>query len=337
MFILKKAVVNKYKSYSSEQVVQLEDDITTLVGKNESGKTAFLEALAKLNYFTDDEDFKFDEVQDYPRNELKKYQRSGDDIEPIVCTFQMDRETVDEVNNDLGEGVLTTDSFTVSKRYKGGRTWYYTNCDEKKYLESLQSELGFDDETKAKVLELGSVKAVIDSEPSETEELTTVITHLNNNIVSEAYSWKRKLLDAYVIKKYINPRLPRFWYFDEYHELPSRVSVDAIRRNTATGDLTKQQLETAKALFELAVIDAEELANASSFESFIAELEATSNEITGQIFEYWSTNSNLEIEFKIESIHRHNQTPEKILDIRVKSKEPAPQNYFAAKESKQRL
>lgn len=53
MFILKKAVVNKYKSYTTKQEVQLESDVTTLVGKNESGKTAFLEVLAKLNYFTD--------------------------------------------------------------------------------------------------------------------------------------------------------------------------------------------------------------------------------------------------------------------------------------------
>lgn len=320
MFILKKVVINKYKSYSSKQVVELEDDITTLVGKNESGKTAFLEALAKLNYFTDDEDFKFDEVQDYPRNELKRYQRAGEDVEPIVCTFQLDQETIDEINDDLGEGVLTTDSFSVSTKYKNGRTWYHINCDEKKYLEKIQNELGFGDVTKTKILELGSVKAVVDAEPGDNEELASVITHLNNNVVSEAYDWGRKLLDAYVYRNYIAPRLPRFWYFDEYHELPSRVSVDAIRQNTIKGDLTRKQLDTAKALFELAVIDVEELANASSFESFIAELEATSNEITDQIFEYWSTNSNLEIEFKIESIHRHNQQPEKILDIRVKNK-----------------
>lgn len=62
MFILKQVKINKYKSYTTEQEVQLDDSVTTLVGKNESGKTAFLEALAKLNYFTSDEDFKFDAV-----------------------------------------------------------------------------------------------------------------------------------------------------------------------------------------------------------------------------------------------------------------------------------
>ncbi len=319
MFILKKAVVSKYKSYTSKQEVQLEGDITTLVGKNESGKTAFLEALAKLNYFTDDVGFKFDELHDYPRNELKKYQRSGDDLEVVVCTFQLDDETIAEISSDLGEGVLTVDGFTVAARYKAGRVWYSLDSDEKKYLENLQGQLGFSDDTKSKITSLETVRNVVNQDAGEDEELTAVISYLNTNIVGKAHDGDA-LIDGYLIRNYINPRLPRFWYFDEYHELPSRFSIDAIRNNTVTGELTKQQLETAKALFELAMIDVEELANSTNFESFIAELEATSNEITDTIFEYWSTNNNLAIEFKIDSITRpNNQPPEKILDIRVKN------------------
>lgn len=320
MFILKKAVVNKYKSYNAEQVVQLEDDITTLVGKNESGKTAFLEALAKLNYFTEDEDFEFDDVQDYPRNELKKYQRSiGKIVEPIVCTFQLDQDTIDAINDDLGEGVLTTSSFDVSNRYGSGMPWYHINSDEQKYLENLQQKLGFSDETKTKVLGFRTVKAVVEVEAGEDADLQSVVDHVKNTIVSEGFDWGCKLVDAYITKKYISPHLPRFWYFDEYHELPSRVSIDAIRNNMLAGEITKQQLETAKALFELAMINVEELANSTNFESFIAELEATSNEITDKIFKYWSTNKNLAIEFKIDQINGPNNTSEKILDIRVKN------------------
>ncbi|MDD8060202.1 AAA family ATPase [Shewanella metallivivens] len=320
MFILKQAKISKYKSYTTEQKVQLDDSVTTLVGKNESGKTAFLEALAKLNYFTSDEDFKFDAVQDYPRNELKKYQRSGDDIEPIVCTFQLDRETIDQINTDLGEGVLITDSFSVSSRYGSGLSWYYINSNEDKYIENLQVSLEFSDEVKAKILALGTVKKISESDPGEDSELKLVIDHIKNTIIKGGFDWGLKLIDAYITKKYIYPKLPRFWYFDEYHELPSRISIDAIRSNSISGELTKQQLETAKALFELSMIDIEELSDSTNFESFIAELEATSNEITDKIFEYWSTNNNLSIEFKIDQINQPaNHPPKKILDIRVKN------------------
>ena len=88
MFILKKAVINKYKSYTTESEVQFEDDITVLVGKNESGKTAFLEALAKFHYFTHDEKFKFDATHDYPRRELTKFRKSETPFEVIKCFFE---------------------------------------------------------------------------------------------------------------------------------------------------------------------------------------------------------------------------------------------------------
>lgn len=318
MFILKQVQINKYKSYTSEQVVQLESDVTTLVGKNESGKTAFLECLAKFNYFSDDENFKFDVVQDYPRSELKKYQRSDEDQKVIVCTFQLDQNTIDEINDDLGKGVLTVDCFTVATTYKSGRFCYGINSDEKKYIENLQKDQGFSDLTKEKLLSFKNIRAAIGQDSDKDEEFDSVINHLTTQIVDRAGAWE-SVIDGYIVKQYLSSRLPRFWYFDEYHELPSRISIDAIRSNAISGELSKQQLETAKALFELAVIDVEELANASSFESFVAELEAISNEISDKIFKYWSTNGNLEIEFKIDQIHQGNQQPEKILDIRVKN------------------
>jgi predicted ATP-dependent endonuclease of OLD family len=49
-------------------------------------------------------------------------------------------------------------------------------------------------------------------------------------------------------------------------------------------------------------------------------LEASSNKITSEIFKYWSTNKNLDIEFKIQdTTNPNNHQKEKTLDIRVKS------------------
>ena len=113
---------------------------------------------------------------------------------------------------------------------------------------------------------------------------------------------------------------PRFWYFNEYHELPSRISIEDIKHGATSGDISQKQLETAKALFELANIDIDELLQSDDFESFVAELEATANEVTDKIFDYWSTNDKLEIQFAIESKPRDDQAPEKILHIRIKDK-----------------
>ncbi|WP_154654781.1 AAA family ATPase [Solimonas variicoloris] len=47
MLTLIKAQVWKYKSIEDSTPVEFADAVTVLVGKNESGKTAFLEALYK--------------------------------------------------------------------------------------------------------------------------------------------------------------------------------------------------------------------------------------------------------------------------------------------------
>lgn len=70
--LLKKVTIHKYKSFLTEQSYTVEERITRIVGKNESGKTALLEALAKSNYFEDNADFQFNKDLDYPRSELIK-------------------------------------------------------------------------------------------------------------------------------------------------------------------------------------------------------------------------------------------------------------------------
>ena len=57
MISLKNIEMLKYKSFTTPQSVKIEDDITVLVGMNESGKTSVLECLAKTNYFEKDERF----------------------------------------------------------------------------------------------------------------------------------------------------------------------------------------------------------------------------------------------------------------------------------------
>jgi len=94
-------------------------------------------------------------------------------------------------------------------------------------------------------------------------------------------------------------------------------------------------LKTAKALLELADINIKELIQSDDFEEYIAELEATEATISDNLFEFWSANKNLNIEFKIDkklrkvkrniSIHGYTkevediQIAEHVLDIRVKN------------------
>lgn len=319
---LRKVVINKYKSFINEQVVEIEDKITRFVGKNESGKSSFLEALAKFNYFENDPAFEFNDTFDFPKNEWKRFQKSGKDVEVVTCTFELDDELFNTINHDLGKGVFTSKEFTLSVNYKGGKLYGGLKTNQRKYIDSLLEEFDLNDEILELLKGARTVKELIKL-CSQKEEAIPVGKHLNENIVNNAFPWDN-ILEGHIAKYYLKSNLPKFWYFDEYYSIPSRISINKIKNEQIDADFTREEFNTSKALFELANINIEELHNADSFESFISELEATSNEITDEFLEYWTTNNNLEIKFEIENFIQKNGNnqiinEDKILNIRIRN------------------
>lgn len=321
MLKLKKVEVSKYKSYLKTQVVPIEDKITTLVGKNESGKTAFLEAIAKFNYFEKEAKFQFDVTADYPRNELKKYQRDNEPIEVIRCTFEISDEFFQKIADELGKDVLKSKSFAYGIKYNGNSIWYELSANEEVFLKNYLISIELTPEAKEELKGIRSINALATlNSTTQNEEIKKLYQELKKQYIDKAYQWPN-IIEGYIAQNYLKPNFPKFWYFDEYFSLPSRVNINRLQKNQTDAELSAEALKTSKALFELAGIDISKLIDASTFETFIAELEATSNEITDQIFEYWSTNENLEIKFEIENIRnpQNQNIIEKVLDIRVRN------------------
>ena len=120
--LLKKVTIHKYKSFLTEQSYTVEDRITRIVGKNESGKTALLEALAKSNYFEDNADFQFDKDLDYPRSELIKAKNENPAV--LTCEYELSDEDVESVEDEYGEGIISKQTFFLTSYYDNTRTTY---------------------------------------------------------------------------------------------------------------------------------------------------------------------------------------------------------------------
>jgi predicted ATP-dependent endonuclease of OLD family len=71
---LTKVTITNYRCIDDSGPVEV-GDVTCLVGKNESGKTAFLEALRRLNPV--DGPDAYDDVMDYPAKGFALYKRSA--------------------------------------------------------------------------------------------------------------------------------------------------------------------------------------------------------------------------------------------------------------------
>lgn len=319
---LKKVVIHKYKSFESAQEFDLDEDITILVGMNESGKTSALEALAKSNYFQDDSAFKFNSTHDYPRKEKKKMDKSGVDPPAITCTYMIDEDLLSDIEADLGEGVLSTKEFAVTTKYGNGSSWNGVKVDRKKFIEGKTESLGVSSMAINEKLGAVTNKAQMDSLKEEyTDEKYVSALNELEGYFKNSWGWDKDCIGEYVSRVHLKPNLPKFLYYDEYFTLPARISIEKLNEE----ELDENEYKTAKALFELADINTEEIIEADDFEDFIAELEATEAIISGELFKYWKTNKNLQIIFQIdkkEGTDRLNNKTiiEHILDVRVKSK-----------------
>lgn len=321
---LKKIEIHKYKSFEEKQAFDLEDDITILVGMNESGKTSALEAIAKTNYFQDDESFKFNVTHDYPRKEKKRMDKSGIDPDAITCTYEINGELIEQIENDLGKNTFKSKTVSVTSKYGNGSSWSRATVDRKMFIAAKTKKLGISSNALNDKLEnvhsISDLKEVQSESEYSDEKYTAGLSSLEQYFENK-WNWESDAISEYVARKYLKPNRPKFLYYDEYFSLPSRISIEKLEKN----ELDENEYKTARALFELADINTSELLKAADFEDFIAELEATEAIISGELFKYWETNKNLNIVFQIDKKEQTDKNTntrivEHILDVRVKSK-----------------
>jgi len=289
---------------------------------NESGKTSILQALAKTRYFTPDSTFLFSTTHDFPRKEKKKMDKSGTVPKAVTCTYTIAEELLSRISDEIGPDVLTATDIIQSIKYDNTTVWTAPTVNIDAFVTWKTHQMDISSKTLneklTKVRSLADLDAVIGAYKEEEliKKLKSFRPYYENK-----WNWPGgHPLSEYVARKLLTPYLPKFLYYDEYYALPSRISIEKLQGN----DLEEEQLKTAKALFELADINVDEVLKADNFEDFKAELEATEATITQELFSYWSTNTNLEIQFDIDKVENTNpnlgtRIVEHVLDIRVRN------------------
>lgn len=316
--VLKEVKVYKYKCFLNEQKVAIDPKTTTIVGMNESGKTSFLSAIAKTNYFDDsDNDFKFDTTHDYPRNELIDFEDDEDDEGKIVsCTYVIPKELIEQINKELEVDVFNITEFTYNSNYRDPKiTLSGITADDRAFIEHLSKNYELSEPTKKVISELKSIDKVSELKTAEEDTSLSAFKAEIAKYANNPTGWNN--LGHHIYITYIRPAMPKFWYFDDYYPLSGKININKM---TTSQGMTEQD-KTARALFELAKIKPHDVLNAQTneYERFVALLEASANKITKEVFKFWTTNTNLDIEFKIQEMKNAQNQSEKYLDIRVKS------------------
>ena len=282
--ILRSFEVRRYKNIRRSGEVKVEDGVTCLVGKNESGKSALLQALYRLNPLPTGHPERFDGLRDYPR---RLYAEDRDRVgitRPITATFELDDEDVQAVEAACGEGVLASRTVKVARTY--------------------ESELVFDvdlDESRPAGLATGEARLragaapAVDAGNGPAEALRP--SEARPGDLDHAQRVRTGNGFRTLLRRTIEGLLPGFLYFDEYSVMAGRVSVPRLRGECAEA-LTPGECTTLS-LMRLANVDLSEFTR-DEYEARRASLEAAANQLTNDVFAYWSQNRNLSVEFDVD-------------------------------------
>src|SRR5438046_188440 len=116
--LLTRAQVRVFRSIEDSGPVPIDPYVTVLVGQNESGKTAFLQALHKARPVESGPSYNV--IEDYPRRGLNAYEKEHSKKPAVVAelTYILQKSECANINSALGVAVIPENfEFTTTHKY----------------------------------------------------------------------------------------------------------------------------------------------------------------------------------------------------------------------------
>lgn len=292
-----KAQVQCFRNILDSTEVEIQDDVTCLVGKNESGKTAFLEALRRLNPAQGTPPFVIG--QHYPAWLEKRHRRQGKDLESVKAVrtwFMLEQADKAALASRLGEGVFNSDEIAVSRTY-GGKCYYAYTVDETRAVSNLISGVDLPESIVGDVEPLKSFNA-LETKVEELQESSDEQTKAAGEKLSAEIKGYLDESDGFskLVLTELSKLVPKFFYFAEYSKLPGIVKIRELLE--ASDENLNDGERTAKSLLMQAGAEDDYLLN-PEYEPRKRELENVANAITDDVLNYWTTNKGLRVEIDI--------------------------------------
>eukprot|EP01041_Mallomonas_annulata_P018315 gene18315-37184_t len=300
--------VQNYRCIIDSGTVDIDENVTCLVGKNESGKTAFLRSLHMLNPLNPIKGkTKFDPVMDYPAKDYGKFKRLTEDeakrVVVVSAQFELSNAEVTALEAAFGANCVKNRVVTVEAGYGGNKT-YSPVVDEAVAGKHLVSKLELRDEDKSKAAAISSVTA-LSAVLAEVAEPHSTVTQL----IATITKWREQRLSLAVIDTYLSKWLPKFFYFDDYSVMPGRVGLEKLRSKISAGDDLTEGEEAFLAFLEMGGTDLDSMATGTRTEALFRELENAGIAITTEAMEFWTQNEGLQVKVRESQADPNDEDP----------------------------
>ena len=285
------AHVTNFRCVLDSEVFTIDPQVTCLVGKNESGKTAVLHALTKINPIDGSSVPPLSDL-DFPRyqmNELATKQKE-EGVEAVDTTWEVESDDTMALKLLVGPVAETIKSVGISLRYDNER-YYDFEIDETQAVAFWLDKHELPPEEHNPLAAAQSVKdlrTTLKGVADPTKRQQDLLADLDK-VFGDKSAWD-------VVADKIDDLLPRFAYFSEYARMPGKLSIQDFKRLQQANQLTDgyRVFDALLRMIEKSVTDLEDV---KQFEYLKAALEAAEARLTRQIFAYWSQNRYLKVNF----------------------------------------
>lgn len=329
--------VREYKSIWDSGPLKLDNSTTCLVGKNEAGKTALLEAIYRLNPIIESEG-NFDVTDDYPRSTVEDYTQ---DVESkrrqhavvITATFKLEQDELDAIADDFGPDALAKPQVVVSKGYaknKDGSNQLYVDVPvrEPAVIKHLVETYDLPEPDRGEAVKIGTVaelithlaetgkrhekaltnaqaeanKLEIETEKAAALERSKTLAESEQAKALRArlaeFQKQNKNLGLLIWQTVLAPKFPKFLYFDEYYQMEGHDNIEALKERKSQNKL-KRSDHPLLGLIDLARLNLDQLLNTSRTQELKNKLQGASNHLSSKILKYWSQNKHLRMNFDV--------------------------------------
>lgn len=221
--ILKKYKVENFRSVLDSGWIDC-DNVTTLVGINEAGKSNLLLALWKLNPAREGN---IDILHDMPVSKLSTYRKTPEEVKFITAEFELDDDAIKRIEDEVQCSLQGDKLVTVTRFYDGNYTFEFPS--------------GKPQSTKTEKV----TKEVEEGEEPIDEDVIVPLKDVD-------------------LEKAILAELPSFVYYSNYGNLSSKIYLPNVIKwlngQTVDGiDINEEQIRTLRVLFEFVKLDPKEI------------------------------------------------------------------------------
>lgn len=287
--------VTEFRSVLDSGWIEIEN-ITALIGTNESGKTNILLPLWKLNPA---EEGKIDLQDDLPRDKYHEYRNLNPKPTFITAIYALEDKEMSHLANLTGLEAESFREVCVSRDFDGKYSWSFPTADEKpatsvlelkgildqcvQYLSEQEETSQAEMQRREKVI--SAIKLAEDhlrGEDSLIDEAKDALTELDEIAVDnqrsaastkleelkELFKEKTEALSAPTLSDnnnvidYLRATMPKYVYYSNYGNLDSQIYLPQVLQNLSRDNLGLRdaaKVRTLKTLFKFVGLDPKEI------------------------------------------------------------------------------